>query len=89
MTTNLIRIFVAFPIARNDAGKLLVDHDATTSHETAEDACLAAESMAHQPYYCGGVAFTGVVDLSAGECAGSEIIMSFGDAPAHEQWAVS
>jgi hypothetical protein len=48
---------------------------------------LAAESMASQPYYCGAVAFTGVVDLLAGECAHSDIIMSFGDATAHEQWA--
>ena len=87
MTTDLIRIFVAFPIARSDAGKLVVDHDATTSHETAEDACLAAESMALQPYYCGGVALTGVVDLSAGECSHSEVIMSFGEATAHEQRA--
>ena len=39
-----IRVFCAFPIARNDTGT--PGHSATTRHETADAACLAAEAMA-------------------------------------------
>jgi hypothetical protein len=69
---DLIHVFAAFPIARND--------------DSADAACLAAEAMARTPPYCAAVAFTRLIDLVAGECSRSEIIMSFGEPAAREQW---
>jgi hypothetical protein len=72
--------FCAFPIARNDAGQIIADHDATVRHERADAACLAAEAMARTAPYIAAVAFNRVIDLVAGECSRPEILMSFGDA---------
>jgi hypothetical protein len=85
---DFIRVFGAFPIARNDLRHIFADHEATTRHETADEACLAAaEAFARTAAYVAGVAFTRVIDLIAGECGRPEVIMSFGDAHAREQWA--
>ena len=51
-----VRVYGAFPIARNDAGHLIPDYDATTRHKTAGEACLAAEKFARTPPYVAGVA---------------------------------
>ena len=53
---DFVRVYGAFPIARNDAGHLTPDYDATTRHETAGEACLAAEKFARTPPYVAGVA---------------------------------
>ena len=53
---EFVRVYGAFPIARNDAGHLIPDYDATTRHKTAGEACLAAEKFARTPPYVAGVA---------------------------------
>jgi hypothetical protein len=83
---DFIRVYGAFPIARSDAGNILADHDATVRCESADATCLAAEAFARTAPYVAGVAFTRVIDLIVGECSRPEILMSFGDAQAREQW---
>jgi hypothetical protein len=59
---DFIRVFGAFPIARNDLGHIFADHEATARHETADEACFAAEAFARTAAYVAGVAFTRVID---------------------------
>ena len=63
LMADFVRVYGAFPIARNDAGHLIPDYDATARHETADEACLAAEKFARTPPYVACVAFIRFIDL--------------------------
>ena len=84
--TDFIRVYGALPIATNDAGQILPDRDATTRHQNADNACLAAEAMSQKPGYVAGVAFTRTIDLLNGECGRSIVIAPFGDLSARQRW---
>jgi hypothetical protein len=59
---DFVRVYGAFPIARNDAGQLNPDYDATTRHATADEACLAAQKFARTPPYVAGIAIARLID---------------------------